>query len=90
MAGRDARPPFPVGLFYVKQARLLGFVMFKAAAEVQATAAEAINGWLASEKLRGPIAHVLPLAETAEAHRLQEEATIRRRGGVIGKIVIEP
>jgi hypothetical protein len=32
----------------------------------------------------------LPLAETAEAHRLQEEATIRRRGGVIGKIVIEP
>jgi NADPH2:quinone reductase len=90
MAGRDARPPFPVGPFYVKQARLLGFVMFKAAAEVQAAAAEAINGWLASKKLRGPIARVLPLAETAEAHRLQEEATIHRRGGVTGKIVIEP
>jgi len=90
MAGRDARPPFPVGPFYVKQARLLGFVMFKAAAAVQAAAAEAINAWLASGKLRVPIGCVLPLAETAEAHRLQEEATIHRRGGLAGKIVIEP
>ena len=30
MAGRDARPPFPVGPFYVKGCSLLGFVMFKA------------------------------------------------------------
>ena len=28
MAGREARPPFPVGPFYVKGATLSGFVMF--------------------------------------------------------------
>ena len=90
MAGRDARPAFPVGPFYVKQARLIGFVMFKAAADVQAQAAAAINSWLADGTLRVPIGAVLPLAETAKAHRLQEEATIHRRGTLAGKIVIEP
>lgn len=90
MAGRDARPAFPVGPFYVKQARLLGFVMFRAAADVQAQAAAAINSWLADGKLRVPIGAVLPLAETAKAHELQEEATIHRRGTLAGKIVIEP
>ena len=90
MAGRDARPAFPVGPFYVKQARLLGFVMFKAAADVQAQAAAAINSWLADGKLRVPIGAVLPLAETVRAHELQEEATIHRRGTLAGKIVIEP
>ena len=30
MAGRDARPEFPVGPFYVKECRLMGFVVFKA------------------------------------------------------------
>jgi NADPH2:quinone reductase len=90
MAGRDARPPFPVGPFYVKQARLLGFVMFKAAAAVQAAAAADINSWLAAGSLRVPIGRVLPLAETAEAHRLQEEGTIHLAGPLAGKIVIEP
>jgi NADPH2:quinone reductase len=90
MAGRDARPPFPVGPFYVKQAKLMGFVMFKAAAEVQAAAARAINAWMASGNLRAPIGSVMPLAETAAAHRLQEEATISRAGPLAGKIVVEP
>src|SRR5215471_2006331 len=30
MAGRDARPPFPVGPFYVKGCSLFGFAMFQA------------------------------------------------------------
>ena len=90
MAGRDARPPFPVGPFYVKQARLLGFVMFKAAAELQAAAAADMNTWLAAGSLRVPIGRVLPLTETATAHRLQEAATIHRTGTLAGKIVIEP
>jgi NADPH2:quinone reductase len=90
MAGRDARPLFPVGPFYVKQAKLMGFVMFKAAAELQASAARAINAWMASGKLRAPIGGVMPLAETAAAHRLQEEATISRAGPLAGKIVVEP
>ncbi|MEO1617257.1 MAG: NADPH:quinone reductase, partial [Planctomycetota bacterium] len=32
MAGRDSRPEFPVGPFYVKECSLHGFVMFKATA----------------------------------------------------------
>jgi hypothetical protein len=30
------------------------------------------------------------LAQTAEAHALQESATVMRSGGLAGKIVIEP
>jgi hypothetical protein len=33
---------------------------------------------------------VLPLADTAAAHALQEAATVGRSGGLAGKIVIEP
>src|SRR6266404_1240859 len=35
MAGRDARPPFPVGPFYVKGLALHGFVMFHATPDEQ-------------------------------------------------------
>jgi NADPH2:quinone reductase len=90
MAGRDARPPFPVGPFYVKGCRLFGFVMFKADAHRQAAAAADINRWLQSGRLRPPIDRVLPLEATAEAHALQESATIHRQGGLAGKIVVEP
>lgn len=90
MAGRDARPPFPVGPFYVKQCRLFGFVMFKATSHEQFAAALDINRWLAAGQLRVPIDRVLPLAATAEAHALQEASTIHRSGALGGKIVIEP
>ncbi|MFM7245574.1 MAG: NADPH:quinone reductase [Planctomycetaceae bacterium] len=90
MAGRDARPPFPVGPFYVKGCRLLGFVMFKAEAAVQAAAAADINRWLASGLLRVPVDRVLPLDRTGEAHALQESATIRRSGALAGRIVVTP
>jgi NADPH2:quinone reductase len=90
MAGRDARPPFPVGPFYVKEARLVGFVMFKASWEEQAAAAADLNRWMEATNLRAPIGAVFPLAETAAAHRLQEEGTISRTGRLAGKIVIEP
>jgi NADPH2:quinone reductase len=89
MAGREARPAFPVGPFYVKQARLLGFVMFKASWQEQAAAAADLGRWLAGG-LRAPIGTVLPLPETAAAHRLQEEGTIGRAGRLAGKIVVEP
>jgi len=90
MAGRDARPAFPVGPFYVKGCSLHGFAMFKASHAEQAAAAADINRWLAAGRLRAPIDRVLPLAQTAEAHALQESATVTRSGGLIGKIVIEP
>jgi NADPH2:quinone reductase len=90
MAGRDARPAFPVGPFYVKGCALHGFVMFKASHAEQAAAAADINRWLAAGRLRVPIDRVLPLARTAEAHAAQEAATVAGSGGLAGKIVIEP
>jgi NADPH2:quinone reductase len=90
MAGRDARPPLPVGPFYVKGCRLLGFVMFKADHHEQAAAAADINRWLAAGMLRAPVDRVLTLAHVAEAHALQEAATVGGSGTLAGKIVVEP
>lgn len=72
MAGRDSRPEFPVGPFYVKECSLHGFVMFKATALEMRRCADEMNRWMASGKLRANIAHTLPLAEAAQAHRIQE------------------
>jgi NADPH2:quinone reductase len=90
MAGREARPPLPVGPFYVKGCRLLGFVMFKAPAREQAAAAVDINRWLAAGRLRAPVDRVVTLAHVAEAHALQEAATVGGSGELAGKIVVEP
>ncbi len=90
MAGRDARPPFPVGPFYVKGCALHGFVMFAARPEEQRAAANDINGWLAEGELQARIDRTLPLAQAAVAHRLQEENTIGKAGTLAGKIVLKP
>jgi NADPH:quinone reductase len=90
MAGRQARPPFPVGPFYVKGCSLHGFAMFNATAEEQRRAAEDINRWLAEGKLIANIDRVLPLSQAAAAHRLQEENTLRKAGTLTGKIVLRP
>lgn len=87
MAGREARPPLPLGPFYVKQCRLLGFAMFKASSQTQAAAASLLNRWMA-DGMRAGIDRVLPLEETAAAHRLQEESTVGLSGRLAGKIVI--
>jgi len=88
MAGRDARPNFPVGPFYVKGCSLHGFAMFKATAEQQQVAASDINHWLTTGQLRAQIDRVLPLSQTAEAHRLQEANTIAKQSNLAGKIVL--
>jgi NADPH2:quinone reductase len=90
MAGRDARPEFPVGPFYVKGCSLHGLVMFQASAAELRIAAEDINRWLAEESLKGQVDQVMPLSETASAHRLQEESTLQRSGALAGKIVLVP
>lgn len=89
MAGRDARPPFPVGPFYVKDCSLHGLAMFNATADEMRAAATDINHWLSEKKLKPRIARVLPLAQAVEAHRLQEESTVRHTGALSGKIVLE-
>jgi NADPH2:quinone reductase len=90
MAGRDARPPFPVGPFYVKGCSLHGFVMFKATAEEQRACADDINRWLAAGQLNARIGRVLPLSQAAAAHKLQEENTLQKSGTLAGKIVLKP
>jgi NADPH2:quinone reductase len=89
MAGRDARPPFPVGPFYVKGCSLYGFVMFKATADEQRACADEINRWLAAGKLKANISRVFSLSEAAAAHKLQEENTLQKAGTLSGKIVLK-
>ena len=90
MAGREARPPFPVGPFYVKGCALHGFVMFAATADEQRACADDINRWLADGSLKARIDRILPLAQAAAAHRLQEENTLAKAGTLAGKIVLKP
>jgi NADPH2:quinone reductase len=89
MAGRDAKPVFPVGPFYVKDCSLYGFAMFNATAEENETAARDISKWAAEKKLRACIDRVMPLSEAAEAHRLQEESTVKKTSQLAGKIVLK-
>jgi NADPH2:quinone reductase len=90
MAGRDARPTFPVGPFYVKGCSLHGFAMFNATPDEQGAAAADINRWLAEGKIKPHIDRIMPLDQAAAAHRLQEENTIGKAGTLAGKIVIKP
>ena len=73
MAGREARPQFPVGPFYVKGCSLFGFAMFNATADEQRAAADDLNRLLSA---------------AAEAHRLQEQNTLHKAGTISGKIVL--
>jgi NADPH2:quinone reductase len=90
MAGRDARPSFPVGPFYTKDCSLHGFAMFNANVREQRSAALTINRWVSEGKLKARIDRVLPLAQAAEAHRLQEESTVGQTGSLAGKLVLKP
>jgi NADPH2:quinone reductase len=90
MAGRDARPVFPVGPFYAKCCSLFGFVILSSGPEGLKCAAADINEWMSAGKLKAQIDRVMPLAQAAEAHRLQEESTIKKTGALAGKIVLKP
>jgi NADPH2:quinone reductase len=88
MAGRQARPEFPVGPFYVKDLRLLGFAMFNARPDEQRAAADDLNRWQTEGKWRPQIGQVLPLSEAARGHQLQEDNTLGQQGTLSGKIVL--
>ena len=89
MAGRNARPEFPVGPFYVNDLRLAGFAMFNASADEQRASADAINAAFAAGQWKPNIGRTFPLSEAAAAHRLQEENTLEQAGTLCGKIVLE-
>jgi len=90
MAGRSARPEFPVGPFYVKDLRLFGFAMFNATPDEQRVCANAINAQFERGHWRPMIGRTLKLSEAAEAHRLQEDNTLQKQGTLTGKIVLVP
>jgi len=90
MAGRDARPVFPVGAFYAKNLSVLGFMILNSSVEELQSAALDLNQWMSTEKFKAQIDRVLPLAQAAEAHRLQDESTIQKTGKLAGKIVLKP
>jgi NADPH:quinone reductase len=90
MAGRAARPEFPVGPFYVKDLRLVGFAMFNASAEEQRASAEAINAAFEQGHWKPQIGRTFALSEAAAAHQLQEDNTLNGTGTLTGKIVLTP
>lgn len=90
MAGRDARPAFPLGPFYVKGCSIHGFAMFKSTADEQSACASDINHWLSTGRLKPVIDRTLPLSAAAEAHRLQEAHTIGKQSSLTGKLVLVP
>jgi NADPH2:quinone reductase len=90
MAGRDAKPLFPVGAFYVKGCSMYGFAVFNATTEELRAGANDINRWLAAGKIKPRIDRVVPLDQAAAAHRLQEESTVGKSCALTGKIVIKP
>jgi len=89
IAGRAARPEFPIGPFYVKDLQLVGFAMFNASHAEQRECAEAINKLADEDGWHPNIGRTLPLADAAAAHRLQEENTLESQGTLSGKIVLE-
>jgi NADPH2:quinone reductase len=90
MAGRAARPEFPLGAFYVNDLRMLGFAMFNATPGEQRECAEEMNHWAASGVWKPVVGRVMPLSEAAAAHRLQEDNTLNKAGTLTGKIVVTP
>ena len=88
MAGRAARPQFPLGSFYTKDLRMCGFAMFNASPDEQRVCAISLNSLYENSSWRPPIGKVLPLSQAAEAHKLQEEHTLHGRGSLVGKIVL--
>ena len=89
MAGRDARPVFPVGPFYVKECTVSGFVMFKATPEEMRESADQINHWMASGQLKANIGATFTIDQIIEAHELQEQATLHQSADLSGKIIIK-
>lgn len=88
MAGRAARPQFPNGQFYVKGLSLHGFAMFNMTADEQRVCADAMNEWYRDGKLKSLIGQRFALAETAAAHAIQEQNTLKKAGSLTGKIVV--
>ena len=90
MAGRDSRPEFPVGPFYVKDLHAIGFAMFNASPVEQRASAIELNQMLADGRFKPLIGATMQMSEAAKAHQLQEVNTLKSAGTLSGKIVLKP
>lgn len=90
MAGRDAKPQFTLGPFYVNDLRLIGFAMFNASPDEQLQAADDLCRWFVEGRWTPIIGRRFPLSQAAAAHRLQEENTLQKSGTLTGKIIVIP
>jgi NADPH2:quinone reductase len=64
--------------------------MFNGSPEEQRAAAEKMNTLYEFNRWKPSVGRIMPLAETAMAHQLQEENTVQKRGTLLGKIVLTP
>lgn len=90
MAGRQARPDFPLGPFYTKDLAMLGFAMFNASPDEQRECATAINDLYIRNGWHPAVGITLPLSQAAAAHQLQQDNTLDKKGTLSGKIVLIP
>ena len=90
MAGRQARPDFPLGPFYTHDLSLLGFAMFNASPDEQRECATALNDLYVRSGWHPAVGITLPLSQAAFAHQLQEDNTLHKKGTLSGKIVLVP
>jgi NADPH2:quinone reductase len=90
MAGRQVRPEFPWGPFYVKDLSLKGFAMFNASPDEQHECAKGINSLFKKGGWHPQIGKTMPLSEAAAAHQLQQDNTLDKKGTLHGKIVLVP
>ena len=88
MAGRDARPILPLGPFYTRDLRAIGFAMFNASPDEQRAAATDLNRMLAAGNWKPKIGARFQLSQAAAAHQLQEENTLHGANTLTGKIVL--
>ena len=90
MAGRQVRPEFPWGPFYVKDLSLIGFAMFNATPDEQRECGDALNAAYVNGSWRPQVGQQFPLSEAAAAHQLQQDNTLEKQGTLSGKIVLTP
>lgn len=90
MAGRQARPEFPIGPFYVKDLSVHGFAMFNAWPDEQRECGSDLNELYIKGGWHPQIGTTLPLSRSAEAHQMQQDNTLEKKGTLTGKIVLIP
>jgi NADPH:quinone reductase len=90
MAGRQARPDFPLGAFYTKDLSILGFAMFNATPDEQRECAVSLNALFTQGGWHPAVGATMPMSQAAFAHQLQHDNTVMKAGTLAGKIVLVP